>query len=85
MVNAAKPTLAELLREIRGAVNDFPAFLTPPPDGSWHPHSGWATSAEVGCSLPGDMLLPHAHFKATRAITIKDPPDAVWPWLVQAG
>jgi hypothetical protein len=29
--------------------------------------------------------MPHAQFKATRAITIDAPPDAVWPWLVQVG
>jgi hypothetical protein len=41
--------------------------------------------AEVADALPGDALLPHAKFKATRAITIDAPPHAVWPWLVQVG
>ncbi len=35
--------------------------------------------------MPGDKLLPQAQFKATRAITIAAPPEAVWPWLVQVG
>ncbi len=35
--------------------------------------------------MPGDELLPQAQFKATRAITIAAPPDAVWPWLIQVG
>jgi hypothetical protein len=35
--------------------------------------------------MPGDALLPRAQFKATRAITIDAPPEAVWPWLVQVG
>ena len=79
-----EPTLAELLKEIRSVVKDLPAFLTAPLYRSWHLHWG-ATSAEVRSSLPGDPLLPHAQFKATRGITINAPPDAVWPWLVQAG
>jgi uncharacterized protein YndB with AHSA1/START domain len=29
--------------------------------------------------------VPHAQFRATRAITIAAPPEAVWPWLVQVG
>jgi hypothetical protein len=35
--------------------------------------------------MPGDELLRHAQFRATRAITIDAPPQAVWPWLVQVG
>jgi hypothetical protein len=35
--------------------------------------------------MPGDALLPRAQFRATRAITIDAPPEAVWPWLVQVG
>jgi hypothetical protein len=44
-----------------------------------------ATGEEVARSLPGDDLIPSPMFNATRAITIKAPPDKVWPWLVQAG
>lgn len=44
-----------------------------------------ATPAEVAARMPGDDLVPHPSFDATRAITIAAPPDAVWPWLVQAG
>ena len=84
MVNAAKPTLAELLKGVRGVVKDLPAFLTAPLYRSWHLHWG-ATSAEVEALFPGDPVLPHAQFNATRAITINAPPYAVWPWLVQAG
>ncbi len=35
--------------------------------------------------MPGDDLVPTAHYRATRAITIDAPPEAVWPWLVQVG
>ena len=35
--------------------------------------------------LPGDELLPDAISSLTHAITIRRPPDEVWPWLVQMG
>jgi len=44
-----------------------------------------ASPAEVASTLPGDDLLPRAHYRCTRAITIDAPTEAVWPWLVQAG
>ena len=47
-------------------------------DGAPHP-------PEVAEPLPGDASLPRAQFRATRAISIDAPPDAVWPWLVQVG
>jgi hypothetical protein len=39
----------------------------------------------VASTLPGDDLLPRARFRCTRVITIDAPPEAAWPWLVQAG
>ena len=30
-------------------------------------------------------MFPCADLATTRAITIKAPPDAIWPWLVQMG
>jgi hypothetical protein len=42
-----------------------------------------ATPAEIGQAMPGDELDPHPDFLATRAITIKDTPEAIWPWLIQ--
>ncbi len=44
-----------------------------------------ATPDEVAALMPGDDLVPHPTFDATRAITIAARPDQVWPWLVQAG
>lgn len=44
-----------------------------------------ATPEEVARALPSDHLVPHPTFNATRAISIDAPPEAVWPWLVQAG
>ena len=35
--------------------------------------------------MPGDDIVPRASFNATRAITIKGPPEKVWPWIVQMG
>ncbi|MCW3037337.1 MAG: hypothetical protein JWM17_2649 [Actinobacteria bacterium] len=84
MPNTARPTPSKLLAEILDIAHDLPAFLTAPLYRRWHLNWG-ATPAEVTNPLPGDEFLPHAQFRATRAITIDAPPDAVWPWLVQVG
>jgi len=84
MPTTARPTPPELLAEILDVAHDLPAFLTAPLYRRWHLRWG-ATPAAVASSLPGDEFLPHAQFRATRAITIDAPPDAVWPWLVQVG
>jgi hypothetical protein len=44
-----------------------------------------ATDEEVTRPLPGDRILPHPGFSATRAITIAARPEHIWPWLVQLG
>jgi hypothetical protein len=44
-----------------------------------------ATADEVAAELPGDELLPHAVWEATRAVDIEARPEDVWPWLVQMG
>jgi hypothetical protein len=84
MADAARPNRRELLAEVRDVIHDLPIFVTAPLYRRWHRHWG-ATPVEVGGSLPGDEFLPHAQFRATRAILIDAPPDAVWPWLVQVG
>lgn len=43
-----------------------------------------ATAAESQGALPGDELID-ADGRATRAISIAAPPDAIWPWLAQMG
>ena len=50
----------------------------------WHLHWG-ATDAGVQMPLPGDELIPDARLVATRALTIRAPASAIWPWLVQMG
>jgi hypothetical protein len=46
----------------------------------------WGASAEEGKKhLPGDDVIEDVMTHHTRAITIKAPPDAIWPWLVQIG
>lgn len=50
----------------------------------WHLTWG-ATREEVSRSLPGDHLVDRPHFNATRAITIKAPPEVVWKWIIQIG
>ena len=84
MADVARPTLRQLLAEIRDVIHDVPVFLTAPIYRSWHLRWG-ATPAEVAGALPGDALLPRAQYRSTRAITIDAPPAAVWPWLVQVG
>ncbi len=44
-----------------------------------------ATDEEVARSMPGDGLVPHPTFYATRGITIDARPEAIWPWLAQMG
>ena len=44
-----------------------------------------ATKAEAESRLPGDELLEGANGVATRAIEIRAPASAVWPWLAQMG
>ncbi|MGE5285712.1 MAG: SRPBCC family protein [Micromonosporaceae bacterium] len=44
-----------------------------------------ATADEVRRGMPGDELLPVPDLLATRAVTIKAAPIAIWPWLVQMG
>ena len=74
----------ELLGQVRDVVCDLPAFISAPLYRRRHLRWG-ASSAEVAASMPGDERLSRAQFKATRAITIAAPPDAVWPWLAQVG
>ena len=84
MIDAATTQPRQLIAQLRDVARDLPAFLTAPLYRRWHRQWG-ATPAEVDSSLPGDAILPHAQFKATRAIAIDAPPHAVWPWLVQVG
>ncbi|MGN6440386.1 MAG: SRPBCC family protein [Arthrobacter sp.] len=44
-----------------------------------------ATDAETGGALPGDDVLPNPDLLATRAVTVRAPAGAVWPWLAQIG
>jgi hypothetical protein len=48
--------------------------------------SRWGASAqEVTATLPGDELVPHAVMVTTKAVTIGEGADEVWPWLLQLG
>jgi len=47
---------------------------------------GWgATTVEINRSMPGDERRGNPTFLATRAITIEDTPENIWPWLIQMG
>ncbi len=49
---------------------------------SWMDRRG-ATESEFAATLAGDELVPDARNVATRAITVRAPAEAVWPWLQQ--
>jgi hypothetical protein len=44
-----------------------------------------STPEERLATLPGDDLVPNAHYRVDHAITIHAPASAVWPWIVQLG
>jgi hypothetical protein len=44
-----------------------------------------AGPGEIARTMPGDDVVPHPPFNATRAVTIAAPPEAIWPWIVQIG
>lgn len=44
-----------------------------------------ATAEEIQRAMPGDDLVIHPTFVATRTITIHARPEDIWPWLVQMG
>ena len=44
-----------------------------------------ATMVEFNRSMPGDERRGTPDFLATRAITINDTPENIWPWLIQMG
>ena len=49
-------------------------------------HSRWgSTDAELVAALPGDDVVPNAHYTIQHAVTIHASPEEVWPWLVQLG
>ena len=49
-------------------------------------HTRWGSSdAELRATLPGDDLVPNAHYTIQHAVTIRATPDEIWPWLVQLG
>ncbi len=43
------------------------------------------TAAERAMSLPGDQLVPVAHYRIDHGVTVNAPTTAVWPWLIQIG
>jgi len=44
-----------------------------------------ATDEEVARAMPGDDVVQHPTFDATRAVTVKARPEEIWPWLAQIG
>jgi hypothetical protein len=77
-------TAKHVLRGLADVVAGSPRFLTAPLIRRRHLRWG-ATNVELADGMPGDEIVPNPSFRATRAITIEAPPEAVWPWLVQIG
>ena len=49
-------------------------------------HLRWGSSdTELRATLPGDDLVPNAHYTIQHAVTVRATPDDIWPWLVQLG
>ena len=44
-----------------------------------------ATAEELSRPLPGDDQVPDPLAASTRAVSVRAPASAVWPWLVQMG
>jgi len=44
-----------------------------------------STGAERVAFMPGDALVSDPTSVTTRAVSIKDTPEEIWPWLVQMG
>ena len=44
-----------------------------------------ATDEELERQMPGDEIVEHPTFNATRALTIEARPEEIWPWIVQLG
>src|ERR1700694_406075 len=44
-----------------------------------------ATREELARTMPGDEIVHHPIFNATRAVTVNARPDEIWPWIVQIG
>jgi hypothetical protein len=44
-----------------------------------------ATAEELARPMPGDEIVRHPIFNATRVITVNARPEDIWPWIVQIG
>jgi hypothetical protein len=76
--------MAPALPSLWGAVQIAFHLGTGPLLHRWRTRWG-ATADEVRRRLPGDELVPSPAWGYDRAITIRAPRAAVWPWLVQLG
>lgn len=44
-----------------------------------------AAGEEINRKMPGDEIVQHPTFNATRAVTIEARPEDIWPWIIQIG
>lgn len=76
--------MRRILDSIWGALQIGVHLVLGPALRRWRTRWG-ASDEELRRTLPGDELVPHPRWSYTRAITIRAPRSAVWPWLVQIG
>jgi hypothetical protein len=83
-VSGSRPSARQFVRQLGDVAVAIPLGALAPLLRPWHSRWG-ATDSEVAAPMPGDDLIPGCQVHWTRAITINAPPEAVWPWLAQAG
>lgn len=81
MTRNFNPTLFD---EAMGAAGMAANILLSPLTRRWYSRWG-STAAERQRALPGDEIVSAPRIVSTRAITIRAPAEAIWPWLVQMG
>ncbi|UCE27426.1 MAG: hypothetical protein JSW52_01345 [Candidatus Coatesbacteria bacterium] len=76
--NALRASLAFII--VPSAVLSLYFFWLRPWQLSWG-----ATEEELNRPMPGDEIVKEPAFDATRGLTVKAPPEYIWPWIVQIG
>lgn len=79
MVRSLSVRLTSVLAVVVAALAVVPAVWRP-----WARDWG-ATAEEARRALPGDDVIPGAVSQETRAVTVRAPPEDVWPWVAQLG
>lgn len=79
MTNKSRNRAIVLSLAFAGAATLYVSKIRP-----WAMHWG-ASAEEVARPMPGDEIVEHPWFDATRAVTVQARPEQIWPWLAQIG